>query len=655
MIPSDPILPIAEEPVEGIDSEGFDRELDVTFSPQLFLQRRMWILDVLRREKVTDVRLVCCFTLPLLIRLEVVDIGCGEGSLLNALVQPSPWLDKPPDNVLPSENIGMDAEPRLRPVYNAPYPIDPIPNLHVTRVSGLDISLEDLDFACAAVQPPLDLNKIGPVVLLESKDSGDAKDTRKQDGEMELRSLFTLRGYAPTPTLRFDPLLAQIFKGGLEVMNEAFLSRECIVSSEVIEHLPPHILPFFAPMLLGVYNPRLVLITTPSYTFNARWTSPNAPISARKGHRDPTGRTDRIFRHPDHKFEWTVEEFREWCETEAKGWGYEVTVNTIGRAIERDPWGRDESLGGASAVALFRRVGEASAEIQIKARKKIAELGSTSPIDNRPHEMLLETKHSAHPMSQKPHPPDNIADYVKNVMEGYQEAFMRLEEVWYATGPWMEKEEAAVSVLCGGWIEVLIRAIEESTSLLLKPGNPPSQGVSSPIVDNNSWTVELVGGVALPLWSSRPVTGDDSFRSDWLPVEEEYDYADESDDREYNYDAGADDPHWEEGAPVEDLVQEVAWQEGDSTDADISWNEWDPADRAEGSPTTVRGWGEGIKDEETNPWNAWSDTDSEGIKGKTVHLGVHSEGRGEPISSTSSTTGWDADADTDTTSATGTT
>ena len=74
-------------------------------------------------------------------------------------------------------------------------------------------------------------------------------------------------------------------------------------------------------MLLGVYHPRLLLITTPSYTFNDRFIAPDAPPGTRRGTPDPTGRTGRIFRHWDHKFEWTVEEFTEWCEEVAEDWG----------------------------------------------------------------------------------------------------------------------------------------------------------------------------------------------------------------------------------------------------------------------------------------------------------------------------------------------
>ncbi|KAG7097749.1 hypothetical protein E1B28_005070 [Marasmius oreades] len=86
----------------------------------------------------------------------------------------------------------------------------------------------------------------------------------------------TIGGREP---VRWESMTANIWKGGLEVVNDAFVGVECIVASEVIEHLPPDVFPFFSPVLLGIYQPRLLLITTPSYTFNARFTAPDAPLN----------------------------------------------------------------------------------------------------------------------------------------------------------------------------------------------------------------------------------------------------------------------------------------------------------------------------------------------------------------------------------------
>jgi hypothetical protein len=63
-----------------------------------------------------------------------------------------------------------------------------------------------------------------------------------------------------------------------------------------IEHLPEQELSRFAPSILGVYRPRILLVSTPNYSFNAKF-------GAQKMYVDPTNRTDRLFRHDDHKFE----------------------------------------------------------------------------------------------------------------------------------------------------------------------------------------------------------------------------------------------------------------------------------------------------------------------------------------------------------------
>lgn len=48
--------------MSGLENSGTDahrvqqiEELRVTFKPELYLQRRAWVFDVLRREKVTEV------------------------------------------------------------------------------------------------------------------------------------------------------------------------------------------------------------------------------------------------------------------------------------------------------------------------------------------------------------------------------------------------------------------------------------------------------------------------------------------------------------------------------------------------------------------------------------------------------------------------
>ena len=126
-------------------------------------------------------------------------------------------------------------------------------------------------------------------------------------------------------------------------------------------------------MILGRYAPRILAITTPGFEFNQLFTAPesidvpqpSAQVVREGGYLDPTGRTQRVFRHHDHKFEWTRSEFREWCTSQALAWGYKVEISGVGRSIVRDPWGRDEPNGPlnegeaelfASQTAVFTRI-----------------------------------------------------------------------------------------------------------------------------------------------------------------------------------------------------------------------------------------------------------------------------------------------------------
>ncbi|KAG5649961.1 hypothetical protein H0H81_001308 [Sphagnurus paluster] len=531
-----------------VEPEYVQEELKVTFYPPLHLQRRMWILDHLRAEKVK----------------KLLDVGCGEGTLLSVLCQPAPWLPPPPPYILPAPakttlEDSSDTMPPS-PTYN-----DEIPTVHPTHIMGLDISATDLEFALQGTAPPQ------PEVNLN-------------EGS-QYASLFTNVG------LRWEDLVAKIWKGGLEVINEEFIDIECIVSTEVIEHLPPDIFPAFAPVLLGVYHPRLFLVTTPSYTFNARFTAPNAPPSARCGFPDPTNRTDRIFRHGDHKFEWTIEEFKEWCQESALEWGYDVEISTVGRALEVDPWGRETELGGASSVAVFRRRELENREE--KGRAAVKALG----LNSGPHELLANHQHLAHADSQKPRPLAEIGLEVKAKMEEFREGFMRIEDLWF---------ERDIAILCGGWIEVLVRAVEDCEFLEFRRDGDGLKG------KRGNWVVELVGGLKGPhnLSAGEGHRSVDDIPSDWIPGEV---YAESS---------------------------EEEWGGSTDMEADISWNGSEGDEDREEAWPDYAGWGSlDEKDSEVGRMG-WG----EDYWGPASYLSDAHQSEGD------STEGWDGDNDDDDTS-----
>ncbi|KAJ2914058.1 hypothetical protein MD484_g6357, partial [Candolleomyces efflorescens] len=468
------MAPIREIMLEEED----ETELQVHFYPELHLQRRIWILDTLRRENIT----------------KVLDVGCGEGSLLSPLCQPAPWLPAPPLDRLPPPpppaHSWEPESPLLSATFNS---MDGIKNLHVELIHGLDISPTDLEFAINTTRPP----------------------------EPQPPSDYTLS------LTRFESTDVKLWEGGLEVINEEFVGIECIVSTEVIEHLSTETLPYFAPILLGVYHPEFLLVTTPSYTFNARFTTPDAPASARKGYSDPTKRTDRIFRHSDHKFEWTREEFKAWVDETAKEWGYEAKWTSIGRSVEKDPYGRDDELGGASFVVEFRKPDEGyflgrrpagvltDSERERRGREAVSRLDQmkNNGVQSPAHKLAAHHHHPAHPSAKNPLPFPEIASIVMNKMDFYREFILRLSELWF---------EADVAIACGGWIEFLVRTVEESPELILRK---EENGIKTA---RDQWTVEIAGR-ARGLLSSRnlwldkdvePETNDASFDyipDDWTP------------------------------------------------------------------------------------------------------------------------------------------
>lgn len=241
-----------------------------------------------------------------------------------------------------------------------------------------------------------------------------------------------------------------------------------------------------------MYHPRFFLVTTPSYTFNARFSTPAELEEGQEirvgGHPDPTGRTSRVFRHPDHKFEWTVEEFTDWCNATARQWGYHVDVDGIGKPVEKDEWGRDAQLGFASQVALFARIdGEAAASAREEAVKK-----TLRQHDSCNHELLAKHHHVPHPRSGSPLAAQDIIDIIKQVMEQCQDSLFTVQALW---------NEDEIACACAGDLDGLLDAVAGSNELLLHRHK----------VDwREEWEVELIGGVQAKqdLWTEK--SGPDS-------------------------------------------------------------------------------------------------------------------------------------------------
>jgi 3' terminal RNA ribose 2'-O-methyltransferase Hen1 len=92
---------------------------------------------------------------------------------------------------------------------------------------------------------------------------------------------------------------------------------DAAVLLETIEHTEPGRLSQVERAVFGTFRPVCVLVTTPNQEYNRLYGLPPG-----------------VFRHPEHRFEWTRTKFRHWACGVAERNGYVVTFGSIG---EIDP------------------------------------------------------------------------------------------------------------------------------------------------------------------------------------------------------------------------------------------------------------------------------------------------------------------------------
>jgi hypothetical protein len=127
-----------------------------------------------------------------------------------------------------------------------------------------------------------------------------------------------------------DPRL-QLLHGSLLYRDSRLKGVEAAALVEVIEHLDPPRLQACERNLFGFLQPHLVLVTTPNSDYNSLF---------------PTLTAGR-FRHSDHRFEWSRQEFARWCRGIGARYGYQVEIEGLG------PY--HEGHGCLSQMGIFRR------------------------------------------------------------------------------------------------------------------------------------------------------------------------------------------------------------------------------------------------------------------------------------------------------------
>lgn len=123
----------------------------------------------------------------------------------------------------------------------------------------------------------------------------------------------------------------ELLQGSLTYRDDRLQGFDAAAVVEVIEHMDAERLPAFEQALFGHARPGAVVITTPNRDHNALFPSL------------PAGR----MRHPDHRFEWSRDEFRHWAESVALAHGYQVRFEGIGAD--------DAEHGAPTQMGIFTR------------------------------------------------------------------------------------------------------------------------------------------------------------------------------------------------------------------------------------------------------------------------------------------------------------
>ncbi len=134
-----------------------------------------------------------------------------------------------------------------------------------------------------------------------------------------------------------------LFQGALGYRDERLSGYDAAAVVEVIEHLDSERLAAFERGLFEFACPQTVVLTTPNIEYNVKFENLQA------------GR----FRHRDHRFEWTRNEFHAWATGLSERFGYTVAFHPIGPT--------DENVGAPTQMAVFTRnikVGEGTDDTQ---------------------------------------------------------------------------------------------------------------------------------------------------------------------------------------------------------------------------------------------------------------------------------------------------
>ncbi len=123
----------------------------------------------------------------------------------------------------------------------------------------------------------------------------------------------------------------KLMQGSLMYRDQRLKGFDAAAVVEVIEHLDQPRLAAFERVLFEFAKPGAVVLTTPNVEYNVRFESL------------PAG----VFRHKDHRFEWTRAQFTEWAQRIAESYSYAVRFLPVGP--------EDDAVGAPTQMAVLER------------------------------------------------------------------------------------------------------------------------------------------------------------------------------------------------------------------------------------------------------------------------------------------------------------
>jgi len=122
-----------------------------------------------------------------------------------------------------------------------------------------------------------------------------------------------------------------LMQGSLMYRDARLSGYDAAAVVEVIEHLDPPRRDAFERVLFERARPASVVLTTPNRDYNAAW--PTLPAGE--------------FRHRDHRFEWSRDEFASWCDNIRTRFNYRFRILPVGP--------ENAALGAPTQMAIFEQ------------------------------------------------------------------------------------------------------------------------------------------------------------------------------------------------------------------------------------------------------------------------------------------------------------